>query len=268
MNRLLASIALLLASSASLAAEDVPFVVTPDRVTLAMLQLANVGPEDYVIDLGSGDGRIVIAAAKRFGARGLGVEIDPSLVQQSRENARAAGVAGRAHFREQDLFKTDLSPASVVTMYLLPDTNLQLRSRLLKLRPGTRIVSHDWDMAEWAPDRTVTIDVPDKPIGREKVSRVHLWIVPARIEGEWCGLGKAKGATLSLAQEFQRFRGELRHKDAAHKLEGRIRGASATAHRQVSFHVEGDKLRVQPLAKAYSPFQRALFAPARGGRCG
>ena len=250
------------------AAEDVPFVVTPDRVAVAMLQLANVGPEDYVIDLGAGDGRIVIAAVKRFGARGLGVEIDPKLVELSRENARAAGVAGRAHFREQDLFKTDLSPASVITMYLLPDSNLQLRSRLLKLRPGTRIVSHDWDMGDWGPDKSITVEVPDKPIGREKTSRVHLWIVPARIEGTWCGTGKAKGASLELSQEFQRFRAQLRHGEVSDRLEGRIRGVTAAVPRKINFHLEGDKLRVQPLDKKYSGLQRALFAPARGGRCG
>src|SRR5258707_14401510 len=141
---------------------EVPFVTTPDRVTLAMLQLAKVGPQDYVIDLGSGDGRIVILAARRFGASGLGVEIVAYLVAQSSENARSAGVEARARFREGDLFDIDLSPATVVTLYLLPDVNLQLRPRLLALVPGTRIVSHDWDMGDWKPDKTITIDVPEK----------------------------------------------------------------------------------------------------------
>ena len=175
--------ALLLAFSASIAFAqdtDVPFVVTPDNVTIEMLRLADVKPSDYVIDLGSGDGRIVIVAAKRFGARGLGVEIVPSLVDQSRDNARRAGVADRAEFREQDLFATDLSKATVITMYLLPEVNLQLRPKLLALKPGTRIVSHDWDMGDWKPDRVVTVDAPDKPIGREKLSRLYLWTVPAR----------------------------------------------------------------------------------------
>jgi SAM-dependent methyltransferase len=161
-------------------AEDVPFVVTPDHVTRAMLQLADVKPGDHVIDLGSGDGRIVIVAARHFGARGLGVEIVPALVEQSRENARRAGVADRVEFRVQDLFETDLTPATVITMYLLPEVNLQLRPRLLALKPGTRIVSHDWDMGDWKPDRVVTVDVPDKPLGREKLSRLYLWTVPAR----------------------------------------------------------------------------------------
>ena len=159
---------------------DVPFVVTPDNVTREMLKLADVKASDYVIDLGSGDGRIVIVAAKQFGARGLGVEIVPELVAKSRDNAQRAGVADRAEFRVQDLFATDLSQATVITMYLLPEVNLQLKPKLLALKPGTRIVSHDWDMGDWKPDRTVTVDAPDKPIGREKVSKLHLWIVPPR----------------------------------------------------------------------------------------
>jgi len=156
----------------------VPFITTPDNVTLAMLELAKVTKDDYVIDLGSGDGRIVITAAKRFGARGLGIEIVPDLVERSRANAVKAGVADRAKFAEQDLFKTDLSKATVVTLYLLPEVNLQLRPLLLKLKPGTRIVSHDWDMGDWKPDRSIVVDAPDKKIGLKKSSTLHLWIVP------------------------------------------------------------------------------------------
>jgi hypothetical protein len=136
-----------------------------------MLKLAGVTASDYVIDLGSGDGRIVIVSARQFGARGLGVEIVPELVAKSRDHAKKAGVAGRAELRVQDLFATDLSQATVITMYLLPDVNLQLK-------PGTGIVSHDWDMGpDWPPDRTVEVDAPDKPIGREKKSRLHLWVI-------------------------------------------------------------------------------------------
>lgn len=160
--------------------DEVPFVVTPDNVTREMLKLADVKPGDHVIDLGSGDGRIVIVAASQFGATGLGVEIVPDLVAKSRENARRAGVADKVEFRVQDLFETDLSRATVITMYLLPEVNLQLRPKLLALKPGTRIVSHDWDMGDWKPDRVVTVDVPDKPIGREKLSRLYLWTVPPR----------------------------------------------------------------------------------------
>ena len=175
-------LAALCALSVSAAAQDtdVPFVVTPDNVTREMLRLADVKPGDFVIDLGSGDGRIVIVAAKHFGARGLGVEIVPDLVEQSRVNARRAGVADRVEFRVEDLFATDLSRATVITMYLLPEVNLKLRPKLLALKPGTRIVSHDWDMGDWKPDRVISVDAPDKPIGREKVSRLYLWTVPAR----------------------------------------------------------------------------------------
>jgi SAM-dependent methyltransferase len=168
------------ASAGARAQDEVPFVVSPEPVTLAMLSIARVGPRDVVLDLGSGDGRIVITAARRFGARGLGVELSPQLVDRSRDNARRAGVADRALFRVQDLFETDLSPATVITMYLLPDVNLKLKPRLQALKPGTRIVSHDWDMGDWKPDRVVTIDVPDKPYGLEKVSRLYLWTIPPR----------------------------------------------------------------------------------------
>lgn len=175
-------LALSAGSAGSAAAQDldVPFVVTPDHVTRAMLELAAVKPGDFVIDLGSGDGRIVIVAARHYGARGLGVEIVPDLVEKSRDNARRASVAERVEFRVQDLFETDLSAATVITMYLLPEVNLKLRPRLQALKPGTRIVSHDWDLGDWKPDRVVTIDVPDKPYGLEKVSRLYLWTVPPR----------------------------------------------------------------------------------------
>jgi hypothetical protein len=266
-KRLLLAIALLVLPPAACALEDVPFITTPDNVTMAMLRIASVGPDDYVIDLGSGDGRIIITAARRFGARGLGIEHVPDLVLKSRENANIAGVSGRAFFREQDLFKTDLSPASVVTMYLLPEVNLKLREKLLKLRPGTRIVSHDWDMADWQPDKEVTVDAPDKPIGREKLSRVFLWIVPARIQGDWCGIGKARGATLRLAQEFQRFRGELAKGNDTFGFQGKIAGGTIAARGQVNLYLEGDRLRAQAINRKYSPFHRALFVRQRGSRC-
>lgn len=212
------------------ASEEVPFVTTPDAVTQAMLELAGVGPADHVIDLGSGDGRIVITAAKRFGATGLGVEIVPALVDTSRDLARRAGVADRVDFRVQDLFETDLSRATVVTMYLLPDVNLQLRPRLLALAPGTRIVSHDWDLGDWAPERTLSIDRPDKPLGREKVSRVHLWTVPARVQGLWCMAGEtAAGTALRVEQRFDHFSAVLQRpgqRAPAVVFDGRIRGGT------------------------------------------
>ena len=203
-------------------AEEVPFVTTPDNVTLALLRLAGVGATDHVIDLGSGDGRIVITAARRFGAGGLGVEIVPDLVARSRDTAAKAGVAGRVEFREQDLFQTDLSRATVVTMYLLPEVNLQLRPRLLQLAAGTRIVSHDWDMGDWAPDETLTVAAPDKKIGLEKTSRLHRWVVPARVAGLWCGPG---GRELRLVQQYQAVQGRWRHGSRERALQGRLDGA-------------------------------------------
>jgi SAM-dependent methyltransferase len=210
------------------AQEEVPFITTPDQVTLAMLELARVGPADHVIDLGSGDGRIPITAARRFGASGLGVEIVPELVLRSRAHAQAAGVAARVAFREQDLFRTDLSRASVVTMYLLPEVNLQLRPVLLGLAPGTRVVSHDWDMGAWQPDRTVKVDVPDKKVGLEKFSRVHLWIVPARVEGRWCGQGAARGVVLALYQAFQEVDAVIEQGGERATRRGRIEGRRVT----------------------------------------
>ena len=211
------------ARPAPAAIKDVPFITTPDHVTVAMLELAGVGPRDHVIDLGSGDGRIVITAARRFGATGLGVEIVPDLVAQSRDSARRAGVEGRTRFEVQDLFATDLAPASVITMYLLPEVNLALRPRLLALAPGTRIVSHDWDLGDWAPDRTLTLAVPQKTIGREKLSRLHLWTVPARVAGLWCAAG---GTTLELEQRFQTVQATLRSVDDVRSYSGRVDGRS------------------------------------------
>jgi len=152
---------------------DVPYVQTPHEVVAQMLWLAGVGRHDVVYDLGSGDGRLVIAAARDFGARGVGVEIDPRLVAQSVESARRAGVGDRVTFREQDLFQTDLADATVVTLYLSPALNLRLRPKLLReLRAGARIVSHDFDMGDWPPARALRIDV------RERASQVYLWVVP------------------------------------------------------------------------------------------
>ncbi len=202
---------------------DVPFVTTPPAVTEAMLNIAKVGSKDFVLDLGSGDGRIVILAAKKFGARGLGVEIDPSLVAKSRDYAKRAGVQDRAEFREQDLFATDFSQASVITMYLLPDVNMALRPKLLALKPGTRIVSHDWHMGDWQPDAELRVAAPDKQLGLDKSSRVMLWTVPANIEGRWCSVDKP-GAELTLRQRFQRIEGELLQGQRSSAVNGKLDG--------------------------------------------
>jgi SAM-dependent methyltransferase len=152
--------------------KDVPYVPTPQEVVDRMLEMANVGKSDVVYDLGCGDGRLVITAVKKFGARrGVGVDIDPERIRESNENARAAGVTDRVEFREQDLFQTDFKEATVVTLYLLPDVNLRLRPRLLsELKPGTRIVSHAFDMGDWKPERVEHVD------GRN----IYFWTVPER----------------------------------------------------------------------------------------
>jgi SAM-dependent methyltransferase len=150
---------------------DVPYVPTPEPVVDAMLRLARVKRGDVLYDLGSGDGRIVITAAKRYGVRGTGVDIDPQRIREANANARKAGVAERVRFVNEDLFQIDFSDATVVTLYLLPRLNLQLRPRLInELRPGTRIVSHGFDMGDWKPDRVVQVGN----------STVYLWIVPPR----------------------------------------------------------------------------------------
>jgi len=265
-----ATLALVLSLGAAIARaqEEVPFITSPDAVTLEMLRSADVRPADFVLDLGSGDGRIVITAARLFGARGLGVEIVPDLVQKSRDNARRAGVEARAEFREQDLFKTDLSRASVITLYLLPEVNMQLRPALLALKPGTRIVSHDWDMGEWQPDKTVVVDAPDKAVGVEKKSRVHLWVVPARVAGDWCGTGKQRGATLRLAQEFQRFRARIeRPGDEALDFAGAIEGPTLRAQRRFTLRLQGDRLQLQAHGREHTALNGATFARARGPKC-
>ena len=244
--------ALLLCSLAAVAqtqpAEDVPFITSPDNVTLEMLRIANVSSGDHVIDLGSGDGRIVIQAARRFGATGLGVEIDPQLVTRSVRNATAAGVAERVEFRVQDLFLTDLSPATVITMYLLPEFNLKLRPALLALKPGTRLVSHDWDMGDWQPEQTTVVPVPDKAVGLEKSSKVHLWVVPARVEGLWCGTGLLRGTALELSQRYQMLGGSLRRNDRSRAIDGRIRGTAllvaAGRNGELGLEFVGNELRI------------------------
>ena len=250
------------------ASEDVPFITTPDNVTLTMLRIARVNAQDYVIDLGSGDGRIVITAAKEFGARGLGVEIVPELVKKSREYAAAAGVSPRVEFREEDLFKTDLARASVITMYLLPEVNLELRPKLLALKPGTRLVSHDWDMGDWPPERSITVEVPNKQVGMEKTSRVHLWIVPARLHGAWCGTGRGKHATLQVDQKYQTFKATLIRGEARHSFNGRIRGAQVqSVNDDLVMAAEGERLKPVVARNAFAAMRGVTFARRTGDAC-
>jgi hypothetical protein len=259
----------LLAFGARAASEDVPFVVTPDSVTLAMLQLAKVIPEDYVMDLGSGDGRIVITAAKRFGARGMGIEIRDDLIERSRASASAAGVSSRVSFRNQDLFKTDLSPASVITLYLLPEVNLELRPKLLALKAGTRIVSHDWDMGDWPPERSITVDVPEKRIGLERSSKVHLWFVPARLHGAWCGGSKAKPVTLQVDQKFGQMRATLSRGTLRHSFDARIRGAQVqSVDGDLVMNFEDERLKPVVARNAFSAFRSVTFTRRTTDSCG
>jgi hypothetical protein len=185
---------------------DVVYVPTPQIVVDEMLRMAKVGPKDFVIDLGSGDGRMVITAAKKFGARGFGVDLDAVLLKLSNENAQREGVADRARFIEQNLFETDLSQATVITSYLLPEMNEKLRPKILNLKPGTRVVAHDYHMGEWQADEMHTLDVPEKKVGNPGKSYVYRWIVPAKIAGRWQSQFASGTHPANLEFEFeQRF---------------------------------------------------------------
>ena len=268
----LSLLACLPAAGQSAGNEEVPFITSPDNVSLEMLRMADVRTTDHVIDLGSGDGRIVILAAKRFGATGLGVEIDPALVRRSQRSARDAGVADRVQFRVEDLFTTNLSSATVITMYLLPEFNLRLRPALLALKPGTRIVSHDWDMGDWQPEASTVVPVPEKAVGHEKSSKVHLWVVPARVEGLWCGTGLLRGSALAFSQRHQLVGGTLTYRNRSRTIEGRIRGTSlSVAHGrsgELRLVVKGDEMGITAaqgdlLAARGQSFKRAEAGSSR-----
>jgi precorrin-6B methylase 2 len=181
------------------AGKDVVWVPTSQVLVNKMLEIAKVTPQDYVIDLGSGDGRTVISAAK-LGARALGIEYNPDMVELSRRNAAQAGMTDRATFMKADLFETDFSQATVITMFLLPDINLRLRPKILDMKPGTRIVSNTFTMEDWQPDETATVTE-----GCTSWCTALLWIVPAKVEGTW----KMAQGQLALNQTFQFFTGKL-----------------------------------------------------------
>ena len=191
-----------------------PYVPTPQVVVDEMLRIGGVGPNDFVIDLGSGDGVIVLTAAQRLKARGFGVDIDPALVRLANNEAKKRGVADRASFQVQDVFKTDLSRATVVTLYLLPSMMSELQSKLYReLRPGTRVVSHDYYFGEWDPDDQYTWDVPEKEkINGVPRATVYLWHVPARVAGRWqleLAAPAAEKYELALKQRFQNIDGAI-----------------------------------------------------------
>jgi SAM-dependent methyltransferase len=174
---------------------DVVYVPTPRETVDRMLEVAEVGPKDYVIDLGSGDGRIAVAAG-RLGARALGVDLDPSRIRDAELNAQRARVTDRVSFRLQNLFETDFSEATVLTMYLLPSINMKLRPKILGLRPGTRVVSHDFTMGDWKPDLTETTNW-----------RIHFWVVPARIAGTWQVRSGNQDFSIAIEQSYQELKG-------------------------------------------------------------
>ena len=177
--------------------KDVIWVPTQPLTIERMLRMAQVTPQDVVVDLGSGDGRITIAAAKDFGAKAYGYEYNPDMVELSKREAEKAGVAGKVEFRKADIFDTDFSHATVITMYLLPHLNVKLRPIILNMKPGIRVVSHQFDMGEWKPD-----EVSDQS-GR----RINFWLVPAKVEGDWKLSFPGRDYTLTLRQEFQMISG-------------------------------------------------------------
>jgi hypothetical protein len=195
--------------------KDVVWVPTPQAVVDKMLDLAHVAPTDFVIDLGSGDGRTVITAAKR-GARAMGIEFNPDMVELSKRNAAAAGVSDKATFVKADLFETDLSKATVITMFLLPTINMQLRPKLLELKPGTRIASNSFTMEDWEADESVTVSECES-----SWCTAHFWIVPAKVEGTW----HLAQDDLKLTQKFQMVSGTLGAKPIT---DGRLRGDELT----------------------------------------
>lgn len=199
--------------------KDVVWVPTPQELVDTMLSIAGLTPADFVVDLGSGDGRTVITAAKR-GARAVGVEFNPDMVKLSRINAETEGVAHMTQFVEGDLFEYDLSKATIITMFLLPEINLKLRPRLLELKPGTRVVSNTFTMGEWEPDYEVTTED-----NWNSWNTALMWIIPASVEGEW----KLDGEILTLNQEFQMISGKLSSGVRSINIrDGRLRGNEIT----------------------------------------
>ncbi len=251
-------------AAASGAADEVrsggPYVPTPQPVVDEMLNLARVGPDDFVMDLGSGDGRIVLTAANRYRARGMGVDIDAELVDLSNAEARRQGVDKLVRFHQENVLQTRIGDATVITLYLLPELMHSLRDRIyVELKPGARVVSHDFSFIEWMPDRTVTLDVPEKyHIPGAWKSTVYLWVVPAKVGGRWHAAVSAAGAEnfiLTITQKFQRFEGNARHGNermalADGQLEGnRIRfvlnevKGGRKVSREFSGIVDGDTIR-------------------------
>jgi hypothetical protein len=220
------------------AGKDVIWVPTPQELVDKMMELGHVTASDVVVDLGSGDGRTVITAAK-LGARARGIEYDPNMVELSQKNAAAAGVSQRAQFAKADIFESDFSDATVVTMFLLPSLNMRLRPKLLDMRPGTRIVSNSFTMEDWQPDRTETVQ------NCSQWCTAHLWIVPAKVAGTW----RLPQGELQLTQEFQNVTGTLRPGGAAQPVvNGKLQGELITfvaGGTEYSGRVTGDTMELK-----------------------
>jgi SAM-dependent methyltransferase len=202
------------------AGKDVIWVPTPEELVERMLRMAQATPKDFVIDLGSGDGRIAIAAAKKIGARAIGIEYNPDMVALSNRSARAQGVSDKVKFIKADIFESDFSEATVITMYLLPGLNLKLRPKLLSMKPGTRLVSHQFNMDDWEPDERTSLE------GR----LAFLWIVPAKVQGAWQLNARGQTRDLVLTQHYQKINGHLK----IGKLEAGLRDAALHGDR-ISF---------------------------------
>jgi Methyltransferase domain len=200
------------------AGKDVVWVPTAQTLVDRMLDMAKLTPQDYLVDLGSGDGRTVITAAKR-GAKALGVEYNPDMVELSKRNAEKAGVTGKATFVKADIFKTDFSQATVITLFLLPELNLKLRPTILAMKPGTRVVSNSFDMGDWAADQT-----SETVRGCTTYCNAFLWIVPAKVEGTWA----TEQGELSLKQRFQAVTGTLKAGNVIAPVKGKLNAAEIT----------------------------------------
>ncbi|HEX2651455.1 MAG TPA: class I SAM-dependent methyltransferase [Burkholderiales bacterium] len=221
--------------------KDVVWIPTPQVVVDKMLDLARVGPRDFLMDLGSGDGRTVITAAKR-GARAIGIEYNPDMVEYARRSAQQAGVADRASFVKADLFETDLSKATVISLFLLPDINLKLRPKILDLKPGTRVVSNTFSMGEWKEDDRVDLS-------RDAGCNVSwctalFWIVPAKVAGTW----KVPQGEVTLKQEFQMLTGSLRTEGKTYALQGKVTGEEVVfvaGGKRYAGHFKGKSLELK-----------------------
>ena len=207
---------------------DVIYVPTPQIVVDTMLSMAKIGAKDFLIDLGSGDGRIVITAASKHGASGFGVDLDRYLLKLANQNAQKAGVTGKVRFVEQNLFETDLSQATVISSYLLPEMNLRLRPKIMALKPGTRLVAHDYHFGEWDPDEQRELVVPEKKVGTPGISYIFFYVVPARVPGKWQSLvnigGRETPLEFNLEQGFQELEGSVEIRDRKVDLRGRLTG--------------------------------------------